>query len=189
MSVLKVAVASIIALSLVFGLAVPALAASDEVLPWTEDFQARIVKGTVTYVDEADQEYFEVQSGEDELIIEVDENTRYFMLDAPGRLVALAQRFRLRNREESGAQGEQGSGRQNRLRAAVQNQARSRIQNRLSQAEAAPLVGAGSAGLGCLRPFGAGAEFSDIEAGDRVVVWLADGDDLARWVIVYSPAE
>jgi hypothetical protein len=189
MSVLKVAVASIIALSLVFGLAVPALADSGGNPSWADDFQARVVKGTVTYIDEADQEYFEVQSGEDELTIEVDENTRYFKLDVPGRVMALAQQFRLRNQEESGAQGEQGSGRQNRLRAAVQNQARSRIQNRLSQAEAAPLVRAGSAGLGCLRPFGAGAEFSDIETGNRVVVWLADGDDLARWVIVYSPGD
>ena len=81
MSVLKVAVASIIALSLVFSLALPALADTDESMPWTEDFQARVVKGAVTEVDEENQEYFKVLSGEDEIGIRVDEDTRYFLLD------------------------------------------------------------------------------------------------------------
>ena len=207
MSLLKIAVASVLALSLVLGLALPALADSDEPLPWTEDFQARIVRGTVTEVDEENQAYFKVQSGEDEIGIRVDENTRYFILDVPGRITALAQQFRLRNQAEVGtpeeqglrlrlrnqaevnAQGEQcmGLGLKNRVRAGalVSNQARLRVQNRVAQTEDVPLPEPQQA---ISRPFGAGAEFSDIEVGDRVVVWLADGESLARWVLSIKPA-
>ena len=67
MSILKVAVASVLALSLVLGLALPALADSDELFPWTEDFKARIVRGEVTEVDQENQEYFVVQSGDNEI--------------------------------------------------------------------------------------------------------------------------
>ena len=108
MSILKVAVASVLALSLVLGLALPALAAPDDPFPWTEDFKARIVRGVVTEVDEENQEYFVVQSGDDEIGIRVDEDTRYFILRAPGLATALAQQFRIRNQAEFGAPGEQG---------------------------------------------------------------------------------
>jgi len=207
MSVLKVAVASVIALSLVLGLALPALATPDEFFPWTEDFQARIVKGTVTEVDEENQAYFTVQSGEDEIGIRVDENTKYFMLDAPGRITALAQQFRLRNRAEFGAPEEQGlrlrlqnqaevgaQGRrgmglglqnQQRVRAEVQNQARLRVQNQVAQTEEVPVTETQPVAL---RPFGAEAGFDDIEVGDGVVVWLADGESLAKWVLIIKPA-
>jgi len=210
MSVLKVAVASIIALSLVLGMALPAMATPDESFPWTEDFKARVVKGTVTEVDEANQEYFTVQSGEDEIGIRVDENTKYFMLDAPGRITALAQQFRLRNQAEVNAQVEQNMGLvvQNRVRAGalVQNQARLRVQNQVAQTETVPVVEPQQARLrvqnqvaqtetvsielqpAVRRPFGAGAGFSDIEIGDRVVVWLADGESLAKWVLIIKPA-
>jgi hypothetical protein len=229
MSVLKVAVASVLALSLVLGLALPALAAPDEPFPWTEDFQARIVKGEVTYVDEEYQEYFEIKSGEDEISIRVDENTRYFVLGAPGLATALAQQFRLRNQAEFGTPGEQGLrlrlqnqaevgaqeeqcmglGLQNqqRVRAEVWNQARLRVQNRVAQTETVPLGEPQPARVraqnqlvqmvtfplpepqpAVSRPLGGKAEFSDIEVGDRVAVWLADGENLARWVLIIKPA-
>lgn len=206
MSVLKVALASVIALSLVLGLALPALAGSDEPLPWTEDFQIRIVKGTVTEVDEENQAYFKIQSGEDELTVEVDENTRYFMLNVQRPITALLQQFRLRNQERLGtevAPGLQlrlqnqaevsaqvgpgmGLGLQNRVRAGalVQNQARLRVQNRVAQTEDVPLPEPQPA---IRRPFGEKAEFSDIEVGDRVVVWLANGESLAKWVLIAKP--
>jgi hypothetical protein len=208
MSVLKVAVASVLALSLVLGLALPALADSGEPLSWTEDFQARVVKGEVTYVDEANQEYFTVQSGEDEISIRVDENTSYFITGVPGLVTALAQRFRLRNQAEVGTPEEQGLkfrlqnqaevnaqnehcmglglGLQNRVRAGalVQNQARLRLQNQLAQTESAPVVEPQPA---VPRPFGQ-AGFSDIEVGDGVLVWLANGDNLAKWVLIVEPA-
>jgi hypothetical protein len=206
MSVLKIALASVLALSLVLGLALPALADSGGPLPWTEDFQARVVKGEVTYVDEVNQEYFTVQSGEDEISIRVDENTSYFITGVPGLVTALAQRFRLRNQAEVGtpeeqglkfrlqnqaevnAQNEQcmGLGLQNRVRAGalVQNQARLSVQNQLAQTESVPL---GEPQLSVPRPFGQ-AGFGDIEVGDGVVVWLADGENLARWVLIIKPA-
>ncbi len=189
MSLLKIAVASVLALSLVLGLALPALADSDEPMPWTEDAKASIVRGTVTEVDEENQAYFKVQSGEDEIGIRVDENTGYFMLDVPGRITALAQQFRLRNQAEAGTPEEPGTclGVQNRVRAGalVSSQARLRVQNRVAQTEEVPLPEPQQA---IRRPFGAGAEFSDIEVGDRVVVWLADGESLARWVLIVKPA-
>jgi len=236
MSILKVALASIIALSLVLGLALPALATPDESFPWAEDFQARIVRGTVTEVDQENQAYFKVQSGEDEIGIRVDENTRYFMLDVPGRITALAQQFRLRNQAEFGAPEEQGLrlrlqnqaevnaqeeqcmglGLQNqqRVRAevqnqaglGVQNQARLRVQNQVAQTESVPVVEPQQTRLRIQdqlvqtvtlplpepqpvsRPFGAGAEFSDIEVGDRVVVRLADGESLAKCVLIIKIA-
>jgi hypothetical protein len=191
MSVLKVAVASVLALSLVLGLALPALADSGEPLPWTDDFQARIVKGEVTYVDEANQEYFTVQSGEDEISVRVDENTRYFILDTPGRVVPLLQQFRLRNQAEIGTPDEQG------LRLRMQNQvdqtesvplgelqqARLRVQNQAAQTETVSI----ELQPAVTRPFGQ-AGFSDIEIGDRVVVWLANGENLAKWVLIVKPA-
>jgi hypothetical protein len=191
MSVLKVAVASVLALSMVLGLALPALADSGGPLPWAEDFQARVVKGEVTYVDEANQEYFTVQSGEDEISIRVDENTSYFVTGVPGLVVPLLQQFRLRNQAEFGTPDEQG------LRLRLQNQvaqtetvsielqpARLRLQNQLAQTESAPLVEPQPA---VPRPFGQ-AGFSDIEIGDRVVVWLANGENLAKWVLIVKPA-
>jgi len=204
MSVLKVTVASVIALSLVLGMALPALANADEPLPWTEDFQLRIVKGTVTEVDEENQAYFKVQSEENEVAIRVDENTRYFLLDAQRPVTSLLQRFRLRNQEESGieiepalrfrlqnqaevnAQEEQDTGVQNRVRAGalVQNQARVRVQNQLTQTESVPLP---ETYPEIIRPSGAKAEFSDIEIGDRVVVWLANGENLAKIVLIIKP--
>jgi len=170
MSVLKVAVASIIALSLVLGLALPALADSGKTLPWTEDFQVRIVKGMVTEVDEENQAYFKVQSGEDEIGMKVDENTRYFLLNVQRPITALRQQFRLRNQEQSGVE--------------VEQTLRLRVQNRVSQTEEVPIPETYPA---ISRPSGEKAEFSDIEVGDRVVVWLANGENLARAVLIAKP--
>jgi len=204
MSVLKVAVASVLALSLVLGMALPALADAGEPLPWTEDFQGRIVKGTVTEVDEENQAYFKVQSGENEVAIRVDENTRYFLLNVKRPITALLQKFRLQNQAESGvevepalrlrlqnqaevnAQEEQDTGVQNRVRAgaSVSNQARVRVQNQLTQTESVPLP---EIYPEIIRPSGEKAEFSDIEVGDRVVVWLANGENLAKIVLIAKP--
>jgi hypothetical protein len=214
MSILKIAVASVIALSLVLGLALPALADSGEPLLWTEDFQFRVVKGTVTEVDQENQAYFEVQSGEDEIGIRVDGNTRYFVINAPGRIVPLLEQFRLRNQAELETPDEQG------LRLRVQNRvaqtetvpvepqpARLRVQDQVAQTESVPLGEPQPARVraqnqlvqmvtyplpesqpAVSRPLGDGAEFSDIEVGDRVVVWLASGESLAKWVLIIKPA-
>jgi hypothetical protein len=97
--VLIIAGVSILALGLVLGLALPGLAAPDEAPPCADDFQLRIVKGKILEVRGADQE-FDIQSGDEELTIEVDGDTKYFKLGVPGRIVSLARhrlQFRLQN--------------------------------------------------------------------------------------------
>jgi hypothetical protein len=82
--VLIIAGVSVLALGLILGLALPALAAT----PWADDSQTRVVRGKVISVD--DQE-FVIQSGEQELTISVYSNTKYFKLCVPGRIMALAR--------------------------------------------------------------------------------------------------
>jgi len=228
MQVLKIAGASILALGLILGLALPGLAAPEVALPWADDFQARIVKGEVLEVREADRE-FDIQSGEEELPISVNSDTKYYKLCVPGRIVSLARHWmqfrhqnqeeigapgwggmglglqnqvraralaqhqiRLQNQEEIGAPGWGGTGLglQNRVRvrASVRNQIR--LQNQISQPENVPLSEPQQAKLKWFCPFGEEAEFSDIEKYDRVVVWLADGENsdyLAERVLIIKP--
>lgn len=215
MSVLRVVVASVLALSLVLGLALPALADSDSTLPIVDAAKPRLVKGTVIEVDEENQAYFRVQSTENEIsvsavveitTIRVDENTRYFLVDAQRPIAALLQQFRLRNQAELSVRSEEalqlrletqaqvnakegqgldlGLQNQQRVRAEVQNQPQVRVQQRVAQTEAVPVTETQPVAL---RPFGEKAEFSDIEVGDRVVVWLASSENLARVVLIIKP--
>ena len=189
--VLKIAGASILALGLILGLTLPGLATSDATPPWADDSEARIVKGKVLSVDEANQK-FVIQSGEEEpLTIKVNEDTKYFKLCVPGRIVALARhwmQFRHQNQEELGAPGGQGMGLglQNQVRARALVQYQMRFQNQIPQPENVPLSEPQRAKLKWLRPFGEEAEFSDIEVGDRVVVWLAE-DGYAERVLIIKP--
>jgi hypothetical protein len=237
MSVLRVVIASVLALSLVLGLALPALADSDSTLPIIDAAKPSMVKGTVIEVDEENQAYFRVQSGNNEIsvsavveitTIRVDENTRYFLLDAQRPVATLLQQFRLRNQAELGARSEEalqlrletqaqvnakegqgldlGLQNRQRVRAEVQNQPQVRAQRRVAQTETVPVVEPQQARLRvqdqvvqteevpvtetqpvAVRPFGERAEFSDIEVGDRVVVWLASSDNLARVVLIIKP--
>jgi hypothetical protein len=215
MSVLRVVVASVLALSLVLGLALPALADSDSTLPIIDAAEPRLVKGTVIEVDEENQAYFRVQSKDNEIsasavvsitTIRVDENTRYFLVDVQRPIAALLQQFRLRNQAELSVRSEEalqlrletqaqvnakegqgldlGLQNQQRVRAEVQNQPQVRVQQRVAQTEAVPVTETQPVAL---RPFGEKAEFSDIEVGDRVVVWLASSDNLARVVLIIKP--
>lgn len=149
--VLKIAGVSVIALGLILGLTLPAVAAP----AGTEDSQIEVVRGKVLTV--GDQE-FVIQSGDEELTIKVDEDTKYFKLCVPGRIVSLArQRVRLEQQYELLPLDE----------------------------EDRPLLQ--RAKLKLLRHFGEKAEFSDIAEGDRVAVWLADGDNLAKRVLIIEP--
>lgn len=171
--VLIIAGVSILALGLVLGLALPGLAATEVAPSWFDECEIRIVKGEVLSVGNGE---FDIQSGDKELTIKVGGETKYYKLRFPGRIMALAQhcmQFRLQNQEELGVPGGQGM--------------RLRLQNRISPPEDVPLPEPQRARLKCLRPFGAEAEFSDIEVGDRVVVWLADGDNLAERVLIIKP--
>ena len=186
--VLKIAGISILALGLVLGLTLPALAASDATPPWADDSQIEVVRGKVISV--GDQK-FVIQSGEEELTIKVNEDTKYFKLCVPERIVALARhwmQFRHQNQEELGAPGWQGMGLglQNQVRARALVQHQMRLQNQIPQPENVPLSEPQRAKLKWLRPFGEEAEFSDIEVGDRVVVWLAE-DGYAERVLIIKP--
>lgn len=193
MKVLTIAGVSILALGLVLGLALPGLAAQDSAPLWADDSQTRIVRGKVLSVDEENQEYFKIQSGEQELTISVDGDTKYFKLCVPGRIVALARhlmQWRHQNQEELGTPGGQGIGLglQNRVRARALVQNQMRLQNQISQPENVPLSEPQQAKMKWLRPFGAESEFIDIAVGDRVVVWLAAEDnDLAERVLIIKP--
>lgn len=158
MQVLKIAGVSILALGLVLGIALPGLAAPDSAIPWADDSQTRIVKGKVLSVDEGKQQ-FVIQSGEEEVPISVDDNTKYHKLCLPGRIVALARHLR-----------------------------EWRLQNQVPQLDNGDLPELKPPKLKWLRPFGEESEFSDIAEGDRVVVWLATEDNnLAKRVLIIEP--
>ena len=118
MKVLKIAGVSILALGLVLGIALPGLAASDSASLQASNILPEVLRGRVVSIDD-DQEFFVIQSGEQELTISVDDDTKYFRLCVPERIVALAQylkQWRHQNQEELGA----SAGHQMRLR--LQNQ-------------------------------------------------------------------
>jgi len=151
--VLKIAGVSVLALGLVLGLTLPALAAH----PWADDSQIEVVRGKVLSV--GDQQ-FVIQSGEEELTITVDD-TKYFKLSVPGRIVSLARHWM-----------------------------EFRHQNLISQPDDMGMPEPKSPKLKWFRPFGEEAEFSDIAVGDRVVVWLAEeenGNLLAERVLIVKP--
>jgi hypothetical protein len=193
--VLTIAVASVLALGLVLGIALPGVADSEEAPLWADDFQARIVKGKVidVNIDEEGQGYFDIQSGEDELTIKVNENTKYFKLCVPGRIVSLARhwmQFRLQNQEELGAPGGQGRGlgfqKQVRARALARNQMR--LQNQTPPLDSGDLAELNPPKLKWFHPFGEESEFSDIAVGDRVVMWAEENSELlAKRVLIIKP--
>jgi hypothetical protein len=171
--VLTIAGVSILALGLVLGVALPSLAASDVAPLWTDEFEGRIVKGKVTSVDAGNKE-FVIKSGEEELTIKIDENTEYFKLSVPGRIVSLA-----RHLEEWKHQIQQGA------RALARHQMR--LQDEMPQPGNGNTPKPKQSKLKWLRPFGEESAFSDIVAGDRVVVWLAE-DGNAERVLIIKPA-
>jgi len=177
MKVLRIAGVSILALGLVLGMVLPALAASDSATPWADDSQTGMVRGKVLSADEENQE-FVIQSGEEEVAISVDSDTKYFKLCVPGRIIALAQhRMELRNQN------------QEEIRALDQHQMGLRQQDRICQLDNGGTPEPKRLKLKQLRPFGEEAEFSDIAVGDRVAVWLAPGESgyLAEKVLIIKP--
>ena len=185
--VITLAGVSVLVVALVLGMAVPALAAPNP-SSWVGDLESELLRGEVISI--GDQE-FVIQSGEEELTIAVADETRYYQMLMPAKLMALArhrlqlyQENQLALRERAGNGNGHGWGAQNQLRAAVQAHNQQRLQNRVAhQMERAPLLV-----LCWLRgfcPFGGQAEFADIAVGDSVVV-LAE-DSLARVVLIIKP--
>lgn len=181
--VITVTGVSILALALVLGMAVPALAAPNSAPSWVGDLEGELLRGEVVSI--GDQE-FVIQSGEEEITIVVGEATRYYQLSTPGTLVRQRLQLHQQNQLELRAQFGHGHGwgRQNRVQAAVFVRNQLMLQNRITQMEKAPR------GLCWLRghcPFGGQAEFADIAVGDSVVVLFGE-NNLARVVLIMKPA-
>jgi len=184
--VLTVTGVSILALALVLGMAIPALAAPDSAPYWVGDLKGEVLRGDVLSIGDKE---FVIQTEEGELAISVDEDTEYYQMCVPKQIAAsVQQRVQLRhqNQLEMRVRVGHGWGVQNRVRAAVFVRNQLRLQNRITQMERA------SRGLCWLRgfcPFGGQAEFADIAVGDSVMVWLAEGDNLARVVLIIESAD
>ncbi len=88
MQVLKIAGVSILALGLVLGVALPGLAAPGSAPPQASDMPPKVLRGKVASIEENQE--FVIQSGEQELTISVDDDTKYYKLCVPGRIVSLA---------------------------------------------------------------------------------------------------
>jgi hypothetical protein len=187
--VLTIAGASILALGLILGLTLPSLAAPEVAPPWFEECEIRIVKGEVLSVGDGE---FDIQSGEKELTIRVDSETKYYKLCVPGRIISLTRhwmQFRHQNWEEIGAfgWGGMGLGLQNQVRNIALAWHQMRLQNQVFPLDNGDMPEPQWAKVKWLCPFGEESAFSDIEEGDRVVVWLADGDNLAERVLIIKP--
>jgi len=170
MKVLKIAGMSILALGLVLGVALPGLAASDSALPQASNISPEVLRGRVVSIDE---EFFVIQSGEQELVISVNDGTKYFKLYVPGRLVAL-----VRHRMQL-------------MQPQVQQEIRvmeSAI-NQLPQLKDREILKHQRPNLRRLRFFGEEATFGDIAVDDRVVVRAVREEDnyLAKIVIIIKP--
>lgn len=184
--VLTLAGVSVLALALVLGMAIPALAAPDSAPYWVGDLKGEVLRGDVLSI--RDQE-FAIQSGEEELAIAVDEGTEYYQMCVPKQIAALTQQrvqLRHQNQEEIRAQAGHGHawGLQNRIRARIEARNQVRLQPQLPQLERALLPEL--FWLRWLRFFGQEAEFADIAVGDSVVV-LVDENNLARVVLIIKP--
>lgn len=175
MKIWKIAVVVTLAIALVLGVALPGLAASDEVAPQTVDCWPRLLRGEVTGVDDVgDPKSFDIQAGEWKFTIFVDENTRYFILQPPKRLLDVAQqRLELRQQDRVGP------------RAVVPAE----LGQLMAPEQAQQLKRLIRVKLQRFRPFGEGASFSDIAIGDNVAVLLAPESEryLARVVTIIKP--
>lgn len=177
MKVWKIAVVVTLAVALVLGVTLPGLAASDETVPQTADYWPRLFKGEVLSVDEVEPKSFVIQSGEEGLTILVDENTRYFILYPPKKLLGLVQqRMGLRQQNQERARV---------IEPAVPMQLRA--VGRVPQPKG--ILEHQRANLKQLRHFGEKATFDDIAVGNKVVVWLAPETDgyLAKIVTIIEP--
>lgn len=170
MKVLKIAGMSILALGLVLGIALPALAASGLASPQASNISPEVLRGRVVSIEE---ESFGIQSGEQKLAISVNGDTKYFKLHVPGRLVALVRhRMQLMQPE-------------------VQQEIRvvEPAINQVPQLRNMDILKHQRPNLKRLSFFGEEATFGDIAVGDRVVVRAVREEDsyLAKIVIIIKP--
>ncbi len=208
--VLTIALVITLALVLVVGVALPGLAASEEATsqaehkPWP-----RMLRGVVDSVDDENQEFFTVKVGERVIDIDVNEDTKYFMLTIPRRLLALRSP-RMVSGQLEGQEGValrvkpspprklEGMEQAPPLRAqrAFRNPALLPVDDQALEPNLLPpgppggIPGQWQRFLKWLRQFGQEASFDDLTDGDRVVVWVVpgNGNPLAKLVLIIKSA-
>lgn len=188
MKVLKVAGVSLLALSLVLGLALPALAAPDGAPPEASHMPPKVLMGEV--VDKGESS-FVIQSRGQELTISVNDDTQYLKAPIPRVVLPLARRLmglRQQSQERSGLRrwlrpfaGRAGLFFEVPAPWKVPALARHRVELRQ-----------GWERLGLVRwlhPFAKEATFDDIAVGTHVVVCAAPAEDspVAKLVIIIKP--
>jgi hypothetical protein len=206
--VLTVALIVTLAVVLVLGVALPGLAADNEVTAQpNHQPRPRVLRGKVAAIDE-NQEFFTVKMGEREVEIDVNEGTKYFMLTIPPRLLAL-RRHKVAPMLEGQEELALGVKPSPPMKREGMEQARPfRVQrfpgnpalpSADDQALAPNLVppslprgipGLWQRFLKWLRQFGREASFDDLAVGQRVIVRVVprDGNPLAKVVLIIKPA-
>lgn len=192
MKVLKIAGVSALALSLVFGLASPALAAPPAWAPPQVSYMPpAVLVGEVVSVD-GGKTFFVIQPGLREVTVSVDSDTRYYEALIPWRAIPPA-RIMMELRQESQERlglgqrlhsfvGKAGSLFKALVPWGVPGLVRHQLELKQQAGEETGL-------LEWLRPFGEEATFDDITVGSQVVVRALSGEDnpLAKLVIIIEP--
>jgi len=192
MEVPKIAGVLALALSLVLGLASPALAAPPNwAPPQAGNMLPALLMGEVVEIDTSPQ-IFVIQSGWWEVTVSVDGETQYYKASVPAKAVPLAKQLMELGQESQGRLGLQKwlhslVGRAGSFfRAVVPWGAPGLVKHQPELGE----QGQGTPGLGrWLRPFGEEATFDDITVGSQVVVRAVPGkgNPVAKLVIIVEP--
>ena len=196
MKVLKIGGVLALTLSLVFGMALPALAAPPGwALSQANPVPPKVFRGEVVGVDEG-KTFFVIQFQRWELIVSVDEDTQYFKAVIPQKVVPLARGLIGLHQQSQGR-----FGLKKRILSFVEKApipqkvaalVRSQLKLREQSQEEPELGEQGQEKLGLgkwLCPFAEEATFDDITVGTQVVVRAISGEDnpLAKQVFIIEP--
>jgi len=178
--ILKTAGGLVLALSLVLGLAAPALAASDTAPLQAGNTPREVLTGEVVSIDE-NQEYLVILSGDEKITISVNDDTRYGKF-SPLRQVVAESRNQLQITQQT----------QSNYRLVqkycIANQAVTEARNQLAveQRNRVRLMATER-----FRSLTRGMSLDDVAVGDNVAVWVVEGEDnpLAVLVVLVDPVD
>lgn len=190
-NMLKITVILTVVVSLVVGVALPGVAAPDEVPPQANNMFPNMLRGKVTSVGE---DVFVIESGEEEgVTVAVDDSTKYFKVSVPRRLAALAQPGIAPGRIQAQERVSEGPvclksrlmerlpwlkrARINQAPPQVQEEGQELTANWLNRGEGKGISKPGPARLNWLCRLGEEASFEDIAVGDKVAVMLLPDQD------------
>jgi len=200
----KVIVILTIAIGLVVGVALPAVAAPDETAPQLSNMPPSVLSGRVISVDE-DKSFFVIQSGEQEPVtITVDSNTKYIKVPLPRKVVALIKnrlapkpleaQERVREAKQVAIKLRDGAPGLKRMQInEASKRALTRRQelttNLLTPGEGKGIPQSWLGKMKCLHQFDEQASFEDIATGDKVQVRLSSDENpsVAELVIIIKP--